>query len=226
MFPIHESSTLVLHTGTSKIGHEVLLHSAAHLMAQAVKKFWSNSQMTIGPVVDNRFYYDFDIDGTFSDDDLKMIEDEMRAIAKENYNVSRRELTKKEAVKIFSDLNENYKVEIINEIDESDKISAYQQGNFIDLCRGPHIPSTGRLKYFKLLSTSGAYWRGNENNKMLQRIYGTAFSSKTELKKYLQFLEEAKKRDHRKLGKELEIFTFDNEVGPGLPLWLPNGGEH
>ena len=224
MFPIHESSTLVLHTGTSKIGHEVLLHSAAHLMAQAVKKFWPSSQMTIGPVVDNRFYYDFDIDGTFSDDDLKMIEDEMRAIAKENYNVSRRELTKKEAVKIFSDLNENYKVEIINEIDESDKISAYQQGNFIDLCRGPHIPSTGRLKYFKLLSTSGAYWRGNENNKMLQRIYGTAFSSKTELKKYLQFLEEAKKRDHRKLGKELEIFTFDNEVGPGLPLWLPNGG--
>ena len=142
--------------------------------------------MTIGPVVDNRFYYDFDIDGTFSDDDLKMIEDEMRAIAKENYNVSRTNLSKMKLSNIFN-LNENYKVEIINEIDESDKISAYQQGNFVDLCRGPHVPTTGHIKYFKLLSTSGAYWRGDENNKMLQRIYGTAFFSKKELNKYLNF---------------------------------------
>jgi len=222
--PIMDDADLIIHTGNSKIGHEVLLHSAAHLMAQAVKKFWPTSQMTIGPVIENRFYYDFDIEGTFSDEDLLKIEEEMHNIAKENHDVSREDLSRDEAIKLFSKLNENYKVEIINEIDESDRITAYKQGDFIDLCRGPHTPSTGNLKYFKLLSTSGAYWRGNENNKMLQRIYGTAFSKKSELKKYLNFLEEAKKRDHRKIGKELEIFTFDEEVGPGLPLWLPNGG--
>ena len=222
--PIMDDADLIIHTGDSKIGHEVLLHSAAHLMAQAVKKFWPTSQMTIGPVIENRFYYDFDIEGTFSDEDLLKIEEEMHNIAKENYDVSREYLSRDQAIKLFSKLNENYKVEIINEIDESDRITAYKQGDFIDLCRGPHTPSTGSLKYFKLLSTSGAYWRGNENNKMLQRIYGTAFSKKSELKKYLNFLEEAKKRDHRKIGKELEIFTFDEEVGPGLPLWLPNGG--
>ena len=222
--PIMDDADLIIHTGDSKIGHEVLLHSAAHLMAQAVKKFWPTSQMTIGPVIENRFYYDFDIEGTFSDEDLLKIEEEMHNIAKENHDVSREDLSRDEAIKLFLKLNENYKVEIINEIDESDRITAYKQGDFIDLCRGPHTPSTGSLKYFKLLSTSGAYWRGNENNKMLQRIYGTAFSKKSELKKYLNFLEEAKKRDHRKIGKELEIFTFDEEVGPGLPLWLPNGG--
>ena len=222
--PIMDDADLIIHTGNSKIGHEVLLHSAAHLMAQAVKKFWPTSQMTIGPVIENRFYYDFDIEGTFSDEDLLKIEEEMHNIAKENHDVSREDLSRDEAIKLFSKLNENYKVEIINEIDESDRITAYKQGDFIDLCRGPHTPSTGSLKYFKLLSTSGAYWRGNENNKMLQRIYGTAFSKKSELKKYLNFLEEAKKRDHRKIGKKLEIFTFDEEVGPGLPLWLPNGG--
>ena len=222
--PIMDDADLIIHTGDSKIGHEVLLHSAAHLMAQAVKKFWPTSQMTIGPVIENRFYYDFDIEGTFSDEDLLKIEEEMHNIAKENHDVSREDLSRDEAIKLFSKLNENYKIEIINEIDESDRITAYKQGDFIDLCRGPHTPSTGSLKYFKLLSTSGAYWRGNENNKMLQRIYGTAFSKKSELKKYLNFLEEAKKRDHRKIGKELEIFTFDEEVGPGLPLWLPNGG--
>ena len=222
--PIMDDADLIIHTGDSKIGHEVLLHSAAHLMAQAVKKFWPTSQMTIRPVIENRFYYDFDIEGTFSDEDLLKIEEEMHNIAKENHDVSREDLSRDEAIKLFSKLNENYKVEIINEIDESDRITAYKQGDFIDLCRGPHTPSTGNLKYFKLLSTSGAYWRGNEKNKMLQRIYGTAFSKKSELKKYLNFLEEAKKRDHRKIGKELEIFTFDEEVGPGLPLWLPNGG--
>ena len=222
--PIMDDADLIIHTGDSKIGHEVLLHSAAHLMAQAVKKFWPTSQMTIGPVIENRFYYDFDIEGTFSDEDLLKIEEEMHNIAKENHDVSREDLSRDQAIKLFSKLNENYKVEIINEIDESDRITAYKQGDFIDLCRGPHTPSTGNLKYFKLLSTSGAYWRGNENNKMLQRIYGTAFSKKSELKKYLNFLEEAKKRDHRKIGKELEIFTFDEEVGPGLLLWLPNGG--
>ena len=149
--------------------------------------------MTIGPVVDNRFYYDFDIEGTFSDEDLLKIEKEMHVISKQNYEVSRKDLSRKEAIKIFTDLKENYKVEIINEIDDSDSISAYLQGDFIDLCRGPHVPNTGRLKYFKLLSTSGAYWRGNENNKMLQRIYGTAFSSKAELKNISIFWRKPKK---------------------------------
>ena len=222
--PINEDSELIIYTGDSKIGHEVLLHSTAHLMAQAVKKLWPDSQMTIGPVIENRFYYDFDIAGTFSDQDLSDIEDEMRNITKKNYEVLRHDLHRDDAIKIFSDLNENYKVEIINDIESSDQISAYKQGDFIDLCRGPHVPFTGNIKYFKLLTTSGAYWRGDENNKMLQRIYGTVFSSKSKLKDYLYFLEESKKRDHRKIGKELEIFTFDDEVGPGLPLWLPNGG--
>ena len=220
---ITENSELILHTGSSEEGHDVLLHSTAHLMAQAVKSIWPKSQITIGPTIENRFYYDFDIDGTFSDDDLINIENKMKEIASENLSVSRYELDRDEAIKLFEKRGENYKVEIINEIESSDQISAYKQGDFIDLCRGPHVPLTGKIKHFKLLNTSGAYWRGDENNKMLQRIYGTVFSSKKELNDYLHFLEEAKKRDHRKLGKELELYTFDDEVGPGLPLWLPNG---
>ena len=220
---ITQDCELTLHTGSTNEGHDVLLHSTAHLMAQAVKSIWPNSQITIGPTIENRFYYDFDIEETFSDDDLNKIEDKMKNIAKEDLSVSRSELDHDQAIKLFDKRGEKYKVEIINEIDSSDQISAYQQGDFIDLCRGPHVPSTGKIKYFKLLSTSGAYWRGDEKNKMLQRIYGTVFSSKKELKDYLHFLEEAKKRDHRKLGKELKIYTFDDEVGPGLPLWLPNG---
>jgi threonyl-tRNA synthetase len=220
---ITQDCELTLHTGSTNEGHDVLLHSTAHLMAQAVKSLWPNSQITIGPTIENRFYYDFDIEETFSDDDLNKIENKMKDIAKEDLSVSRSELDHDQAIKLFDKRGEKYKVEIINEIDPSDQISAYQQGDFIDLCRGPHVPSTGKIKYFKLLSTSGAYWRGDEKNKMLQRIYGTVFSSKKELKDYLHFLEEAKKRDHRKLGKELNIYTFDDEVGPGLPLWLPNG---
>ena len=220
---ITQDCELILHTGSTNEGHDVLLHSTAHLMAQAVKSLWPNSQITIGPTIENRFYYDFDIEETFSDDDLNKIENKMKDIAKEDLSVSRSELDHDQATKLFDKRGEKYKVEIINEIDSSDQISAYQQGDFIDLCRGPHVPSTGKIKYFKLLSTSGAYWRGDEKNKMLQRIYGTVFSSKKKLKEYLHFLEEAKKRDHRKLGKELNIYTFDDEVGPGLPLWLPNG---
>ena len=220
---ITQDCELTLHTGSTNEGHDVLLHSTAHLMAQAVKSLWPNSQITIGPTIENRFYYDFDIEETFSDDDLNKIENKMKDIAKEDLSVSRSELDHDQAIKLFDKRGEKYKVEIINEIDSSDQISAYQQGDFIDLCRGPHVPSTGKIKYFKLLSTSGAYWRGDEKNKMLQRIYGTVFSSKKKLKEYLHFLEEAKKRDHRKLGKELNIYTFDDEVGPGLPLWLPNG---
>ena len=222
--PLTADSDLNLYTGTTSEGHEVLLHSTAHLMAQAVKTLWPESQITIGPAINNRFYYDFDIDGTFSNEDLQKIEDKMQQISKENLQVTRKELSRNEAIKVFKDRGEKYKVEIIQQIDKTDKISAYTQGDFIDLCRGPHVPSTGKIKHFKLLSTSGAYWRGDENNKMLQRVYGTVFSTNKELKDYLTFLEEAKKRDHRKLGKELEIYTFDDEVGPGLPLWLPNGG--
>ena len=221
--PIEADAEVAILTGDSPEGHEVLLHSTAHLMAHAVKELFPEAKVTIGPAIENRFYYDFDIDGTFSDEDLVKIEKKMGELAANDHVVTRMELTHGEAVKLFNKMNESYKVEIIEDIEGDDNISAYTQGDFTDLCRGPHVLQTGKIKYFKLLNTSGAYWRGNENNKMLQRIYGTAFSSKKELNKYLNFLEEAKKRDHRKLGKELALFTFDEEVGPGLPLWLPNG---
>ena len=221
--PIEADAEVAILTGDSPEGHEVLLHSTAHLMAHAVKELFPEAKVTIGPAIENRFYYDFDIDGTFSDDDLEKIEKKMHELAANDHVVTRMDLTHGEAVKLFTEMNESYKVEIIEDIDGDDTISAYTQGDFTDLCRGPHVLQTGKIKYFKLLNTSGAYWRGNEKNKMLQRIYGTAFSSKKELNKYLNFLEEAKKRDHRKLGKELNLFTFDEEVGPGLPLWLPNG---
>ena len=221
--PIETDVELAILTGDSPEGHEVLLHSTAHLMAHAVKELFPEAKVTIGPAIENRFYYDFDIDGTFSDEDLVKIEKKMGELAANDHVVTRMELTHGEAVKLFNKMNESYKVEIIEDIEGDDKISAYTQGDFTDLCRGPHVLQTGKIKYFKLLNTSGAYWRGNENNKMLQRIYGTSFSSKKDLNKYLNFLEEAKKRDHRKLGKELALFTFDEEVGPGLPLWLPNG---
>ena len=222
--PINNDAKIELYTTKSSISHDILLHSTAHLMAQAVKRIWPDCQITIGPVIENRFFYDFDIDVTFSDNDLIKIENEMQKIVEENHNVSRTNLSRNEAIKFFKEIGDNYKVEIINDLDPSENLSSYHQGEFVDLCRGPHVPTTGHIKYFKLLSTSGAYWRGDENNKMLQRIYGTAFFSKKELNKYLNFLEESKKRDHRKLGKELSIFSFDDEVGSGLPLWLPNGG--
>ncbi|MBU0528436.1 threonine--tRNA ligase [bacterium] len=222
-YSIQKDAQVNIVTGDSPEGHDVLLHSTAHLMAQAVKELFPKAKVTIGPAIENRFYYDFDIDGTFSDEDLQNIEDKMRELAKKDYPVSRKELTRAEAIKLFQEIDELYKVEIIKDIDPSERLTVYQQASFIDLCRGPHVPSTGKIKYFKVLESSGAYWRGDEKNKMLQRIYGTSFGSKQALKDYLHFLEEAKKRDHRKLGKELKIFTFDEEVGPGLPLWLPNG---
>ena len=210
-------------TGDSADGHEVLLHSTAHLMAQAVKELFPNARVTIGPAIENRFYYDFDVENPFTDEDLVTIEEKMRELAQNNYPVKRKVFSKDEAIDLFKSMDENYKVEIIEEISPEEVLSAYQQDSFIDLCRGPHVPSTGRIKYFKILNSSGAYWRGDENNKMLQRIYGTVFNTKKELKEYLHMLEEAKKRDHRKLGKELELFAFDDEIGPGLPLWLPKG---
>ena len=220
---INTDADINIVTGDTSEGHEVLLHSTAHLMAQAVKELFPNARVTIGPAIENRFYYDFDVENPFTDEDLVAIEEKMRELAQNNYPVKRKVFSKDDAIDLFDSMDETYKVEIIQEIPPEETLSAYQQDSFIDLCRGPHVSSTGRIKYFKILNSSGAYWRGDENNKMLQRIYGTVFNTKKELKEYLQMLEEAKKRDHRKLGKELGLFAFDDEIGPGLPLWLPKG---
>lgn len=222
-YNIHEDSTLELFTGDTPEGHDTLLHSTAHLMAQAVKELFPDVKITIGPTIENGFYYDFDLDQSFSDEILEKIENKMKELAKLKQEIVRHEVSAGEAVDIFSKLGEPYKVEIIEQINPDDTITMYKQSSFTDLCRGPHVSNTSKIKHFKLLSTSGAYWRGDEKNKMLQRIYGTVFSTKDALKTHLHNIEEAKKRDHRKLGKELKLFTFDDEVGPGLPLWLPNG---
>ena len=222
-YSLEEDCSLELFTGDSPEGHDTLLHSTAHLMAQAVKSLFPKSKVTIGPTIENGFYYDFDVDTPFTDEVILEIEKRMKELAKSSQKISRIEISAKDAIKMFDDMGESYKVEIIKEIDSNEVISAYKQSEFTDLCRGPHVSNTSKIKYFKLLSTSGAYWRGDEKNKMLQRIYGTVFASKDSLKTHLHNLEEAKKRDHRKLGKELKLFAFDEEVGPGLPLWLPNG---
>lgn len=201
---------------------EKLRHSTAHTMAQAVKRLYPETLVTIGPAIEDGFYYDFDRDKSFKPEDLKKIENVMQDIVKENLPIVRSELSREEALKFFKEKEEKYKQELINEI-EADKVSLYTQGEFTDLCRGPHVTSTGDIKSFKLLSIAGSYWRGNENNKMLQRIYGTAFYTQKDLKEYLDRLEEAKKRDHRKLGKELDLFHIDEEIGTGLILWHPKG---
>ena len=220
---IDRDCSLELFTGDTPEGHDTLLHSTAHLMAQAVKALYPDAKITIGPTIENGFYYDFDVDVPFSDEILETIEQKMKELAKSGQEIHRQEMSASDAGKLFSDMGESYKVEIIEQIDPNDVISTYKQTDFTDLCRGPHVSNTAKIKHFKLLSTSGAYWRGDENNKMLQRIYGTVFASKDALKTHLNNLEEAKKRDHRKLGKELKLYTFDEEIGPGLPLWLPNG---
>ncbi|TXJ20540.1 threonine--tRNA ligase [Brachyspira aalborgi] len=206
---------------TTNEGLEILRHSTSHLMAQAVKRLYPNVQVTIGPAIKDGFYYDFDTDKPFTDEDLPKIEAEMKKIIKENIPVVRKIMTKKDAIEYFKKNNEPYKVEIIEDID-ADTVSFYEQGDFIDLCRGPHVPSTGYLKSYKLMSVAGSYWRGDSNNKMLSRIYGTAFESKESLDNYLKKLKEAKERDHRKLGKELNLFSFHDE-GPGFPFWHPRG---
>lgn len=206
---------------TSPEGLEILRHSTSHLMAHAVKRLYPNVQVTIGPAIKDGFYYDFDTDKPFTDEDLPKIEEEMKKIIKENIPVIRKIMTKKDAIEYFKENNEPYKVEIIEDID-ADTVSFYEQGDFIDLCRGPHVPSTGYLKSYKLMSVAGSYWRGDSNNKMLSRIYGTAFESKESLDNYLKKLKEAKERDHRKLGKELNLFSFHDE-GPGFPFWHPKG---
>ena len=207
----------------SKDGHSVLLHSTAHLMAQAVKRLFPKTKVTIGPFLENRFYYDFDVETPFTENDLLKIEEEMLKISEENLSIVHQTKSQTEAVKFFESINESYKVEIINDLGDDETLKVYSQGEFTDLCRGPHVPSTGVIKHFKLLASSAAYWRGDENNQTLQRVYGTSFQNKKDLKKYLLMLEEQKKRDHRKIGKELDLYFFDEEVGPGLPLWTPNG---
>lgn len=201
---------------------EVLRHSISHIMAQAVKRLYKDAKLAIGPSIENGFYYDFDIENPLTVEDLEKIEQEMNNIINENLKFERMDVSREEALKLMEERNEPYKVELINDLPEGEKISLYKQGDYVDLCRGPHIPSTKYVKAFKLTSVAGAYWRGNEKNKMLQRVYGVAFKDKTSLETYLHNLEEAKKRDHRKLGKELKLFTFAEE-GPGFPFFLPKG---
>ncbi|MCB5261362.1 MAG: TGS domain-containing protein, partial [Candidatus Cloacimonetes bacterium] len=220
---IESDASVVIHTFKSEAGKELYWHSTAHLMAQAVKQLWPEVQVTIGPAIEQGFYYDFDREEAFTDEELEQIEARMNELSAQNLPYIRKELSKAEAINIFSKQKEQYKVEILGEIPDTDIISTYAQGDFIDLCRGPHLPSTGKIKAIKLLKSSGAYWRGDEKNKMLKRIYGISFPTNKELKQYLVFLEEAAKRDHRKLGKDLDLFSINDEVGPGLVLWHPNG---
>jgi len=220
---VFDKSKVEILTEKSPEAHEILLHSASHIMAQAVKDLFPEVKVTIGPAIENRFYYDFDIEPPFTESDLEKIENRMNEIISADYPISRKDVSRDDAISIFSEMNEDYKVEIIRDIDNDQNLSIYSQSNFSDLCRGPHVPSTGRIKAIKLLSVAGAYWRGSSDNKMLSRIYGTAFFNKKALKKYLNLIEEAKRRDHRKIGKALDLFEINEQVGPGLVLWHPKG---
>ncbi|MEY8445977.1 threonine--tRNA ligase [Enterococcus ratti] len=219
---IQEDATIEIVTSDHEEALGLVRHSAAHLMAQAMRRLYPTIHFGVGPAIESGFYYDTDNgENQISAEDLPAVEAEMMKIVKENLPIERRVLSKKEALEIFA--SDPYKVELIRELPESEVITAYQQGEFIDLCRGPHVPSTGRIQVFKLLSVAGAYWRGNSNNQMMQRVYGTAFFDKKELKEFICLREEARERDHRKLGKELELFMVSPQVGSGLPFWLPKG---
>ncbi len=220
--PVMESSKVDFISVNTPKGLEILRHSTAHIMAQAVKELFPEVKVTIGPAIADGFYYDFDSPRPFTPDDLEKIEVRMKEIIKSKLPFRKVVLPKEEAIQFFRELGENYKVELIEGI-EAEEVNLYSQGNFTDLCRGPHIPSSGSVKAFKLTKVAGAYWRGDERNRMLQRIYGTAFPSKEELKRYLELLEEAKRRDHRKLGKELDLFSISDEAGPGMVIWHPKG---
>lgn len=220
--PIEEDASIEIITPDHEDALGLVRHSAAHLMAQAMRRLYPNIHFGVGPAIGSGFYYDTDNgQNQVTAEDLPAIEAEMMKIVKENLPIERRVLSKQEALEIFA--SDPYKVELISELPEEEVITAYQQGEFIDLCRGPHVPSTGRIQVFKLLSVAGAYWRGNSNNQMMQRVYGTAFFDKKALKEYIRLREEAKERDHRKLGKELDLFMVSPEVGSGLPFWLPKG---
>jgi threonyl-tRNA synthetase len=220
--PLGDGDEVRLLTWRDPEGVEVYRHSSAHLMAQAVKRLWPQAQLAIGPPIEDGFYYDIDLDTPISAEDLPRIEEEMKKIIGENIAVRRLDLSREEAIALFRERGEGYKIELIQDMPEDEALSAYEQGEFIDLCRGPHLASTGRVSAFKLIAVAGAYWRGDSSRKMLQRIYGTSFPDRKELKRHLQLLEEAKKRDHRKLGRELDLFSF-HEEGPGFPFFHPKG---
>ena len=222
-YVIKEDCSLNILTFESSLeGKKAYWHTTAHIMAQAVKRLFPNAKLAIGPAIDAGFYYDFDVEKPFTDEDKAKIEEEMKKIIKEDLDIERFELPRAEALKLMSDAGEDYKVELINDLPEDSVISFYKQGDFTDLCAGPHLTSTGKVKAVKILSSSGAYWRGNENNKMLQRIYAISYPKASQLEEYINLIEEAKKRDHRKLGKELDLFFFD-ETAPGMAYWMPKG---
>lgn len=218
--PILEDTQISLYDASSKEGIQVIRHSTAHLLAQAIKRLYPDAQFGVGPVIENGFYYDIDIAHSLAPSDLQQIEKMMKQIVQENIQIQRKEVTRSEAQQLFA--QDALKLELLEDIPEHEVVTVYEQGEFYDLCRGPHVPSTGKIQHFKLMHVSGAYWRGDSNNQMLQRIYGVAFASKKELEEYFVFLEEAEKRNHRKLGKELELFMFSEEA-PGMPFYLANG---
>ncbi len=221
LLPINADATVEIVTLDSEEGLEVYRHSCAHLMAQAIKRLYPDVKLGIGPVIENGFYYDIDM-APLKPEDLKSIEKEMKKIINENIKIERKAVSREEALRIYEEIDDHLKLELIRELPDGEEISIYEQGEFFDLCRGPHLPSTGKIKAYKLMSIAGAYWRGNSDNQMLQRIYGTAFPKQAELDEYLHFIEEAQNRDHRKLGKELQLFMFSEE-SPGMPFYLPKG---
>ena len=222
---INNDSNISIITKESNDGLEIIRHSTAHLMAHAVKELYPEVEVTIGPVIENGFYYDFAIDNPFTDEDLGKIENKMHEITKQNLPISREVWQKKEAIAHFKKINENYKAEIIDDIPDDEDLSIYKQGDWMDLCRGPHVPSTKILNAFKLTKVAGAYWRGDSSNEMLQRIYGTAWADKKSLNSYLEQLKQAEKRDHRRIGKDLDLFSIQEEAGSGLVFWHPNGSK-
>lgn len=220
---IEEDGAIEIITQDQPEGLEILRHSSAHLMAQAIKRLYKDVKLGVGPVIESGFYYDIDMPHSLTPEDLPLIEKEMKKIINENISIERKEVSRNEAIQIFKEIDDEYKLELIEAIPEDETVTLYEQGDFFDLCRGVHVPTTGKIRELKLLSIAGAYWRGNSDNKMLQRIYGTAFFKKEDLTEHLRLLEEAKERDHRKIGKELNLFTHSQQVGQGLPLWLPKG---
>lgn len=220
---LEQGGTIEIITNKNQDGIDIMRHSAAHLMAQAIKRLYKNVSFGVGPVIEEGFYYDMDLQESLTTEDLPKIEKEMKRIIDENLEIERVEVSREHAKEMFREIGDNLKLELIDAIPEGEQVTIYKQGEFFDLCRGIHVPSTSKIKAFKLLSISGAYWRGDSNNKQLQRIYGTAFEKQSQLDEYLHILEERKERDHRKLGKEMEIFTVSQKVGQGLPLWLPKG---
>ena len=221
--PLEKDGTIAILTQQDDESLDVMRHSTAHLLAQALKRLYPGIKLGIGPTIENGFYYDVDSETPITAEDFPAIEKEMKRIVAENLDIVRHDVSRADAQAKFEEIDDEYKLELLEAIPEDEQVSIYSQGEFFDLCRGIHVPSTGKIKEFKLLSVAGAYWRGDSKNKMLQRVYGTAFFDKKDLKAHLQMLEEAKERDHRKLGKELELFTTNKLVGQGLPLWLPNG---